>query len=127
MIRIPTPRPASIRRRFVATSVLLVSSIPWLAGAQGAEPDASAGALDSAQEIRREGNTLGVASQKRIDELSNEADALFSRYSIALRQIDSIRVYNAQMAKLLDSQSQELASLESQLDRVEGWAAASRR
>lgn len=124
MTRMPTPRPASMRRRFLASVLLLsASTLPWTAGAQGAaqgaDLEADAGALDRAREIRRQGNELGVESQKRIDELANESDALFARYSIALRQIDSIRVYNAQMAKLLDSQAQELESLNGQLGRVE--------
>jgi hypothetical protein len=90
------------------------------AGAPAAKPTPdSAAALDESRNVRRQGNTEGQASQKRIDEISNETETLFSRYSNSLRQIDSIRVYNRQMQDLVDSQEAELASLRDQLDRVE--------
>jgi hypothetical protein len=75
--------------------------------------------LDAAQAVRRQGNVEGVASQQRIDEISDETETLFTRYSNALRQIDSIRVYNRQMRELIASQEEELASLRGQLDQVE--------
>ncbi len=81
------------------------------------EPPAEA--LEEAQNVRRRGNADGVESQKRIDEISDDTETLFSRYSNALRQIDSIRVYNQQMRDLISSQEAELASLSEQLDRVE--------
>ena len=81
-----------------------------------ADPDSQ---LDAAQGVRGEANQEGVASQKRVDTLSDETETLFARYSNTLRQIDSIRIYNGQMRDLIRSQEAELASLQSQLDRVE--------
>jgi len=75
--------------------------------------------LDAAQAVRRQGNVEGVASQQRIDEISDETETLFARYSNTLRQIDSIRVYNRQMRELIASQEAELAMLGGQLDQVE--------
>jgi hypothetical protein len=90
-------------------------------GAPSAAPQASGegDALDAAREIRRSANAEGVAAQKRIDKISDETDALFARYSAALRQLDSIRIYNRQMEDLIESQDDEMASLTDQLDRVE--------
>jgi len=75
--------------------------------------------LDAAQAVRRQGNVEGVASQQRIDEISDETETLFTRFSNTLRQIDSIRVYNRQMRELIASQEAELAMLGGQLDQVE--------
>lgn len=75
--------------------------------------------LDEAKTVRRQGNVEGVASQKRIDEISAESETLFALYSNTLRQIDSIRIYNNQMRQLITSQETELASLADQLGRVE--------
>jgi hypothetical protein len=75
--------------------------------------------LDAAQSVRRQGNVEGVQSQQRIDDISDETETLFTRYSNTLRQIDSIRVYNRQMRELIASQEAELASLRGQLDQVE--------
>jgi hypothetical protein len=84
-----------------------------------AQTEPSGEALHEAQAVRRSGNAEGVESQKRIDEISDTTETLFARYSNALRQIDSIRVYNHQMRDLIASQEAELASLGEQLDRVE--------
>ncbi len=76
-------------------------------------------ALKASEALRRKANVEGTASQERIDALSSETDVLFARYSSALRQIDSTRVYNRQMRELIASQTAELASLAEQNDRVE--------
>ncbi|MDJ0847743.1 MAG: DUF3450 domain-containing protein [Myxococcota bacterium] len=81
--------------------------------------EAAQKALEGSRAVRREANAEGVASQKRVDAISDETETLFSRYSNTLRQVDSIRVYNRQMQELVDSQEAELASLRDQLDRVE--------
>ncbi len=92
---------------------------PATAPEPAAEFEAAEQALEGSRAVRREANVEGVASQKRIEEISSETETLFSRYSNTLRQIDSIRVYNRQMQELVDSQEAELASLRDQLDRVE--------
>lgn len=75
--------------------------------------------LTQAVSVRRQGNLDGVASQKRIDATSAETESLFSQYQSALAQIDSIRVYNGQMRRLIKFQEQEIVSLHDQVDRVE--------
>jgi hypothetical protein len=111
-----------------ALASLLLLLAPGIAfSAEGEEPaEREAGPeriqakpLDEATAVRRQGNVEGVDSQKRIDEISDETETLFARYSNALRQIDSLRVYNSQLGELIASQEAELASLRDQLDRVE--------
>jgi hypothetical protein len=75
--------------------------------------------LDKARSLRTEANVENVDSQRRIDVISDATETLFSKYSNALKQTDSIRVYNSQMRELIASQDAELASLQSQLDRIE--------
>jgi hypothetical protein len=75
--------------------------------------------LGDAQTVRQQANDLGVASQKRIDKISEDTESLFTKYSNTVRQIESIRIYNRQMQELVDAQDRELASLNDQLDRVE--------
>ena len=82
-------------------------------------PSQAAEPLDAAQSIRQDANIDGIASQKRIDVVNAQTDQLFSRYTTALRQIDSLRVYNRQMRDLIVSQEAELVSLSDQIDRVE--------
>jgi hypothetical protein len=110
------------------TSILLagtagLSQEPTSSTAVGLENSTRAGSseqlLDKSQNLRREGNVEGVASQKRVEELSDKTDKLFARYSSTLRQVDSIKVYNKQMDELVASQRQEMDSITSQLDKVE--------
>ena len=74
--------------------------------------------LKAVQDVRNQANAAGQDSQRRIDSLSDETETLFSRYSATLKQIDSLRVFNAQMRELIASQEAELASLNDQLERV---------
>lgn len=111
-----------MRRRLALPTiggVLLAFTLPAVdIEAQPAE-GASEQPLEEAREVRREANVEGVESQERIDSISDETDRLFSRYRTALREIDSIAVYNRQMQELIDSQEGEIRSLEDQLDRVD--------
>jgi len=112
---------------FVATSLLAIQATPAISAdeEEGQTPkeapavDVAEEALDASRQVRRSANTEGVASQKRVEEISDETERLFAKYSNTLRQIDSIRVYNGQMEELVASQEQELDSLNDQLDRVE--------
>ena len=92
---------------------------PERAARDAAEEQVQAKPLDEAKTVRRQGNAEGVASQKRIDEISAESETLFALFSNTLRQIDSIRIYNDQMRQLITSQETEFASLADQLGRVE--------
>jgi hypothetical protein len=116
-------RPLYHRLRATASSaiVLLVATAAF--SQEGAAPPAEgpddAERLQKSVGVRREANVEGVISQKKIDEISSETEQLSSRFSIALGQTDSTRVYNGQMRQLISSQEAELASLADQLDRVE--------
>jgi hypothetical protein len=76
-------------------------------------------ALGDMFDARSEENDESAAAQKQIDVISDETDELVSKYRTALKQIDSIRIYNHQLRELITSQDGELGSLQSQLDRVE--------
>ncbi len=76
--------------------------------------------LDDTFSIRSEGNDESAVAQKQIDEISDEIDDRLAEYRTALKQTDSIRIYNRQMRDLIGSQKAELASLVDQLARVQG-------
>ncbi len=84
-----------------------------------AEMSAKKEALGGLFDDRSAGNDDSAKVQKRIDTISDETDELLAKYRTALKQTDSIRVYNSQMRELIASQDAELASLQSQLDRIE--------
>ena len=76
-------------------------------------------AFDEAVELRGQANSELSASQERIEKLSDATDDLLTQYQAALRQKESLLIYNRQMDSLIIAQNSERASLEEQTDRVE--------
>ena len=107
------------RKRWLAVSAGTISVLSFGVPAAAQEEQAASGSLDDVSEVRRQGNVEGIESQKRIDDFSDKTDTLFAKYSVTLKQIDSIGLYNHQMRGLIAAQEAELASLEDQVDRVE--------
>ena len=60
----------------------------------------------------------GVSSQTRIDALDDQTDELTREYRAALKQLASLREYNAQLEKLIAAQKAEMASIRRQIDEV---------
>ena len=60
----------------------------------------------------------GVSSQARVDALDDQTDALTRDYRAALKQLASLREYNAQLEKLIAAQKAEMASIRRQIDEV---------
>ncbi len=116
-------------KRGLADAAAAMGAIGLLSGAaalaqEDAPPKASlrekAAVLDDTFAIRTEGNDESSEAQKQIDDISDEIDDLLAQYRIALKQTDSIRIYNQQMRDLIASQEAELASLVDQLARIQG-------
>ena len=60
----------------------------------------------------------GVSSQTRIDALDEQTDGLTREYRAALKQLASLREYNAQLEKLIAAQKAEMVSIRRQIDEV---------
>jgi hypothetical protein len=93
--------------------VLLVSAAVFLFS--GTAP---AGDLQKAIEMTIQANKKAAASQKRVDKLSEDSTELVGQYRTVLQQIESVRAYNAQVEKLLDSQREEIKSLNNQIENA---------
>ena len=76
-------------------------------------------ALDTAIEDTVKTNEESRLSQKTIDHLADDANAMLQEYRITLQQTDSLKSYNQQLEKLISTQSETLASIVKQLDSVE--------
>ena len=102
------------RKRFSSLSgaLLVTASIANVA-------QAPAQTLAEAVGTQTQANQEGQASQRRIDTLSDQTDAMASEYRSALKQIEALKVYNAQLRELIASQETEMASLQQQIDNVE--------
>lgn len=79
---------------------------------------ASAADIETAIAEERQGNDKSVQSQERINSVDDQTDDMASEYRAIIDQIESLRVYNAQLSKLIASQEAELASLDEQIANV---------
>jgi hypothetical protein len=93
------------------------STPPAAATAPAAE--SATDTLDSAAAIRREANAELAETQSRIETLSDATDDLLTQYQTALRQHESLLIYNRQLEALIAAQEIEQASLVDQVDQVE--------
>ena len=99
----------SLRIAGSAAAIALLTA----AGMATAEPN-----IDTAIAEERQGNDQSIASQKRINVIDDQTDEMASEYRTTLDTIESLRVYNAQLEKLIASQEAELASLDEQISSV---------
>mgnify|MGYP000468422997 CR=1 FL=1 len=58
-------------------------------------------------------------SQKRIDKLDEQASDAFQQYRAALARAESLDIYNQQLQRLVNSQTQEIASVQRQTQQIE--------
>ncbi len=74
--------------------------------------------IDTVVAEENKGNKLSAQSQKRIDKIDDETSGMAADYRAAIDQIESLRVYNAHIEKLIADQEAELASLDEQIASV---------
>lgn len=63
-----------------------------------------------------------AASQVKIDKYANSTEAMLAEYKGILRQLDSMKIYNAQISRMVDSQQGELDSLNRQIAQIDQTA-----
>ena len=78
----------------------------------------SAQSLDEVLGVRAGTTTDGRISQVKIDELTDDTRSLLSQYKQVMKVVDGLKVYNQQQRRLIRSQEEELAELESSIDNV---------
>ena len=74
--------------------------------------------LDNVTQIAQAATSDGKQSQQRIDALDDETDDLTRDYRAALKQLSSLREYNAQLEKLITAQKAEMISIRQQIEDV---------
>lgn len=79
---------------------------------------AHAQSLQSISQTAQTATADGAASQSRIDRLDDETDTMTREYRAALKQLASLREYNAQLEKLIAAQKTEMISIRRQIDDV---------
>jgi hypothetical protein len=91
----------------VATTAALFASV------------AAAQQLDPPIDARVEANEAGAESQVRVEAISTATDSLIAEFRLTNKKIESLQIFNTQLGQVIDSQNEELASLQEQIDSVE--------
>ena len=95
-------------------SALLISSVLSLA-----TPHAFADALSKTIQTESSIQKSAIKSQKNIDGLDDRTRKMLEQYRSATRQTKTLLTYNDHLKALLESQEQEMASFEQQLEQIE--------
>lgn len=77
---------------------------------------AQADQLDAIFETSQSKLALAQASQKRIDKLQDDTDSLLNQFKTVSKQIEDLRVYNAQLDKQLANQRTVLNDLDESIN-----------
>ena len=104
-MRLWTPAP-------VAATVAAAGFI--LFGGSGAAADT----LDQIFQVRGATHAAAKTSQATIDKLADQTTTLLQQYRAESEQVDSLKVYNDQIQKLVTSQSAELTKMQKEIDGV---------
>lgn len=80
---------------------------------------ATAQSLEKPIEEQVKANESGAESQKRVEEIATATDGLVGEYRLTMKKIESLDIFNNQLRAVVQSQDEELASLQRQIDSVE--------
>ena len=74
---------------------------------------------EDAIDIQVEADTRTADSQSRINKYDDEAKAALQAYRVALKRAESLEIFNKQLARLVDSQKEEIESIKRQMEEIE--------
>jgi hypothetical protein len=100
-------------RQYARWNVALVMSLLVFGAGSSFAQD-----LQEVVKVENQRNQNATASQRRIDGLSEAANAAVQEYRQVNRQIADLRSYNTQLQTLIDDQEREVASLQEQIENI---------
>lgn len=104
--------PVTRKMRFppVLTCACLCLITPWPVSGQG---------LKDAVQAEEAINRAAAASQRRVSEAAGETRDLLAEFRSAVRETDSLRIYNDNLQRLVNDQRDEIRSTERQIEGLE--------
>jgi hypothetical protein len=81
--------------------------------------NSSADVLDTTVQTEQASTQSTKTSQQRVENLADETEDLLGEYRRVVRETESLRVYNAQLEKVVNNQSLEISSINKQLGQLE--------
>jgi hypothetical protein len=104
---------------FRATAIGIATAATSFLAISLAASTVAAQQLDPPIEERVEANEAGADSQKRVEGIASATDSLIAEYRLTNKKIESLQIFNTSLGKVIDSQNEELESLQRQIDSVE--------
>lgn len=74
--------------------------------------------LDDIFAVSADGNRIAQASQVRINTISDETNEILQDYKRILKEIEGLRVYNAQLERQINKQEEEMSDLRTSIEEV---------
>ena len=100
------------RLKTVARSALACAIL----GAASAQ--ATAAELDGVLAAANDIHSQARSAQARVDELTEETRKLLNDYKTVMKEVEGLRVYNAQLERQISSQEREMAEINASIDEV---------
>ena len=98
--------------RKLAFTAVAATALTFSASALHAE------GLDDIFAVSADGNRIAQASQVRINNIANETDDLLQDYKRILKEIEGLRVYNAQLERQIAKQIVKMGELRTSIEEV---------
>ena len=76
-------------------------------------------ALNESIRLEKKINRDAARSQEKINQLADQADELLAEYRQVIRQVENLRIYNAQLEKVVQNQRSDIQSINDQMARLE--------
>ena len=109
------PIPTGPGKRAWLPVVLFSGAYLAIAGADSMAQDA-AQILDSTLQTQAQADTSAQRSQAAVSQLASQSSEYFADYRVAVQQLDQLKVYNANLQRLISDQDREKTSLREQLE-----------
>jgi hypothetical protein len=104
---------------FRATAIGIATATTSFLAISLAASTVAAQQLDPPIDARVEANAKGAESQKRVEGIATKTDSLIAEYRLTNKKIESLQIFNTSLRKVIESQNEELDSLQRQIDGVE--------
>jgi hypothetical protein len=97
-----------MKRLLVLISLLCLTNLSW----------ANKQKLGESIKEQIKSDAIAIEGQKKVNVLDDKTQELLREYRLTLRKIESTKLYNEQMVKLIQSQLEEKKSLSKQIDEI---------
>jgi hypothetical protein len=106
-------------KTFRATAIGIATAATSFLAISFAASTVAAQQLDPPIDERVQANDAGAESQKRVEDIATATDSLIAQFRLTNKKIESLKIFNTSLGKVIDSQNEELESLQRQIDSVE--------